>query len=372
MIQLSQNELILDEAFLKFLRSDDLKREYRDETDKIKKKIKDDYEEHDVYVGLYKQRDGEIKTDKKHRNIVNASIYPFAHKGKLTDLGYYFIRTEPLLEQNVSDVDFVIESATKQIALFGEAKSSTRNSSGLIAQMEKRKKSIEDNRQHLHETLIPNSAKYEYVLSTEAIESRDLYAAIMRNDDKNVIWEYGGDEESLLSVFALPEDISQNKDKVLHMDDELNRNLIRVKTSTQFKNFFPKSHPVALLSILTWIDRDINEDETGYKQSFSFEDVLKICQNELENFSDDYVEKMTRRILRIGENIGFIRQLDAGNYKISTNNNDPKAREQDLKDKWIYYSIKKEKETKNDELKLKLQNRMREKHNRMFPRIDSY
>jgi len=361
-IQLQQDELLNDQEFLEFLQIEVLKKKYQIGLDEIDKKIKEEFENKDAHTGQYKKRDDEIRNDKKHRNVVNACIYPFSHKGLMAELGYYFIRTEPLLEKDQSDVDFVIESPKKGVAIFGEAKTSTIDSHDLVTEMRKRKDMVEENLQYLQESLIPNSKTFEYVFGTHAIEARDLYASVVKSGQNLMVWMYGGieDDANVLSIYVPPDVSTETRKRVMHEDNELNRKLVRVPTSTKYKLFFPKSHPIAKLQILTWIDKDIEGDEAETKETFSLKDVMKVFEVELEHFTPDFIERIARWVLDYAVKIGFIVQIDAENYKISISSCDPEARFQDLKEKWIEYSINREKDKKKTDMKLSLQNKLRQ------------
>lgn len=376
MIQLLQNDQPIDDKpFIEFLKLDSLKKKYSDEIEKLTQQLKKEFEDPVEYQAKYKMHDGEIIKDRNHRQVVNACIYPFSQKGKLTKLGYYFIRTEPLLEKGISDVDFVIESPKKQIAIFGEAKTSTVNASKIISEMKTRKKVIEENEQYLQQTHVPNSNKFEYVFGTHAIETRDLYARIVESNEKFVSWQYGGfdDNSNILSIYV-PESVTkETREKVMHQDDELNRNLVRVNTNITYKNILPKSHPLAMMSILTWIDRENDPDNDDKKGTFRLKDLLEIFAIELEKFSNELIEKLTKKTIHEAVEIGFVRELDeTDTYKIISQSSDPEARYEDLKRKWIDHAIKKAKNRKLLEKKLKLQSKMREEKLRIQPPIDSY
>lgn len=375
MIQLSQSEKSEDDkVFLEFLKLEKLKKTYETEIDKINQQIKKEFEDPDEYKAKFKLHDTEIIRDRNHRQVVNACIYPFSQGGILTKLGYHFIRTEPLLETKNSDVDFLIGSSAKQIAIFGEAKTSTVNSHNVISEMKTRVKTIEKNRQYLQEVHIPNSQNFEFVFGTHAIETRDLYAKVVESGEKFICWQYGGydRDDNVLSIYVPENTPKETRKRVMHEDNELNRNLVRVSTNIAYKNLLPKSHPMAKLSVLTWIDKQSGMDDDKTEGVFTLKDVLKIFENELENFPSYFIEDMANKTIADAIKIGFVKQLDGNNYKIISMSSDPAARYEDLKRKWIDYYIKQEKNKKLEDLRIKLQAKLREEKLRQQPPLDPY
>lgn len=86
----------------------------------------------------------------------------------------------------------------------------------------------------------------------------------------------------------------------------------------------------------------------------------------------DCYSKKARKIMELAIEIGFIKNIEVNRFKINSISNDPAARYEDLKEKWIKNSIMKEKKEKLDEKRGKLQKSLREKKSRMFPPLDTY
>ena len=369
-LQLQNNVPVEDEEFSKFLHESDLKREYAEAAQEIDRQIAQEFDEASAHQFKYKDKDEQISLkDKYHRETLNACIYPFSQKGSLKELGYYFIRSEPLLEKKTQNVDFLIASNTKGIAIFGEAKTSSEDTDGIISEMNERKKLIEENKNYLNEALIPGIDNFEYVFGLPAIEARDLSATILKNDNLTyVIWQYGGPDSNLvLSLFVPPGEKWEGLRRIRHADNQLNSRLVRVPTSKIYKNFFLQSHPVAKMTVLTWIDTGKEDDSP--KGRFNRADLLKICSIELEAYSHDIIERQLEIILELALKVGFIKAIEEEKdlFKIVTSSNDPKARYEDLKTKWIEYSISQDRLERFNEARIKLQQRFREEKQRRYP-----
>jgi hypothetical protein len=366
-----QNEQPLtDEDFLAFLHEGDLRREYSEAARGIDARLVQEFDEPAAHQFKYKDKDEEISVkDKYHRETLNACIYPFSQKGSLKELGYYFIRSEPLLELRVENLDFLIASSEKGIAIFGEAKTSTADPAGLIAEMNVRKRIIEQNKAYLNEALIPNIENFEYVFGLPAIEARYLSSAILKNDALNyIIWEYGGPESNqILSLYVPPGEKWEGLRRIRHADNQLNSRLVRVPTSKKFKNFFLQSHPVAKIAILTWID--IGKEEEAAKGQFSRQDVKNICSIELEYYCKDIIDREVDRIIKSALEIGFVKKLEetGETYKITTSSTDPAARYEDLKTRWIEHSIEHDKTERVNEERMNLQLKFRIEKERRYP-----
>lgn len=121
----------------------------------------------------------------------------------------------------------------------------------------------------------------------------------------------------------------------MHSNNDLNKILKKVPTSTAFKTFYHESHPVAKMTVLTSIDKDMKK--------FTFDD-LKLCVGEeLDNTSDDEITTIAKQIIDCAIDIGFVKQLDKKIYKIQSKFKHSGARYDDLKNKWIQRKIEIEK-----------------------------
>ena len=97
------------------------------------------------------------------------------------------------------------------------------------------------------------------------------------------------------------------------------------------------------MTLLTSVDSRQN--------SFTFDDFKTLVTEELDNTSDEEINKITRDILDSALDIGFVKFLDDGNYKVQSRFKKSADRYEELKKKWIARKIELDKEHRiNDTL----------------------
>jgi len=110
-----------------------------------------------------------IKEDKFHKVVLNSCIFPFVQKGLLTEkLDYTYIRSSPLSELKVKNVDFLIASQKNGLAIFGEAKGSIDDPSRVISEYKQRIEVINNNYEYVKK-FVPSLSKIEFVLGAPSI-----------------------------------------------------------------------------------------------------------------------------------------------------------------------------------------------------------
>lgn len=270
-----------------------------------------------------------IKEDKFHKVVLNSCIFPFVQTGLLTKkLDYTYIRSSPLSELKVKNVDFLITSQKNGLAIFGEAKGSIDDPSRVISEYKQRIEVINNNYEHVKK-FVSSLSKIEFVLGVPSMDAMKTVKAILRSNVDIIVWETGGIGEQQLSLVVPPNVDDNIKKRVMHSDNELNRSLTKVPTSEEYKTFFHESHPVTKMEILTWLSKR-NDD-------FSFDDVKKIVSTELDNTSDLDIEQESKKIISLGIDIDFVTSKADGNYKIHSRRNNSKSRFDELQKKWIDY-----------------------------------
>ena len=129
----------------------------------------------------------------------------------------------------------------------------------------------------------------------------------------------------------------------MHSNNDLNKALKDVPTSTAFKTFFHESHPVAKMTLLTLIGKG--------SENFSFDDFQASVNDELDNTPEKEVSIIAKDIIDCAIDIGFVKPFDNGTYKIQSRYKQSGARYKELKKKWIKKKIEIDKKyTINQEL----------------------
>jgi hypothetical protein len=302
-----------------------------------------------------------IREDQFHKAVLNSCIFPFAERNLLRQhLDYVYLRSSPLLELNVKNVDFMIASFSKKIVIFGEAKGSVEDPTQVISQFKKRIEIIENNKQYI-ERFVPKDSKTEYVLGVPSMDAVETSKAILRSNVPIVLWEVGGLEEQQLSLVVPANTTATQRQLILHSDDKLNRALRKVPTSAEFKTFFHESHPVTKMELLTTLDKETDS-------FFTFNTIKLLVRNELDNTSESEVESITLDIIKLGIDVNFIRCTPDGKYKIKSIYKNSASRYDELKKKWIEYQIKKNMEYQQNEAIIKIQEEFLEKK-KQFPSL---
>lgn len=176
-----------DNAFLRLVAFPDLKRRYEKELKLEIRQIEEEFKR--SYDNRRAMHDREIETYRRHDEVVSMCIHPFSEEGtSVRQLGYQFIRAEPLSELGIKNVDFLIyrREGRTPIVIFGEAKSRITNFSQTLREVGERRANIETRTDYVKTNYLKTTSDpiFEYVLAVPtsiAIETRD---AIWRTKEK--------------------------------------------------------------------------------------------------------------------------------------------------------------------------------------------
>ena len=325
-----------EERFLEYLTFGDLRDRYLEERDALL--ANSNAEAAKLRPQREKEIRDEIKIDREHRKILNACIYPFATKiSPLRKLGYYFLRAAPLLENGVSNLDFLLYKKTSDIvgtAIFGEAKGTVADASAVVRQTAERVKTVETNREYCTKSYLgAQKANFEYVLGVSSVDSNNVAKATSRRGGGLIIWHSEKSPNPELTIYVPSE--ASIRPSMMHSEDQLNRELgKKVPTSLEFKTFFQQSHRFAKLLVFLSIDKQ-SPDET-----FSVSDLVRVVENEL-NYIDnpEVIQREVDDILAVGIAIGFVGEVAKGRYKIKSRYKTANSREVDLIDKWTEFRL---------------------------------
>ena len=331
-----------DKSFLLRLPKD-LREEFKLEKTLLAKKIDDRWSDKRHTA----QKLNGIKQDKHHNEILNACIFPFVQQGTMTQrLDYAYIRSSPLLELGVKNVDFLIASKTDGVLIFGEAKGTITNPRAVITEYKKRIQVIQEHAAYIKK-MFPGIKSWEYVLGVPSGDTMETSKAILRSNIHIILWQI--DEWNGKLSLAVPHTDRATRLKIMHGNNDLNKVLGgKIPTSTAFKTFYHESHPVAKMTLLTSIDK--------HSQSFTFMDLKASVSEELDNTPDSETTAIANQIIEWATAIGFVKRLDGETYKIQSRYRHSGNRYNELKSKWIKHKIKSEKEHDLDQKLKTLQN----------------
>jgi hypothetical protein len=132
-----------------------------------------------------------------------------------------------------------------------------------------------------------------------------------------------------------------------------------IQTSFEYKSVFPDSHKFTKASLLSLIE----ENDDG---KFTFNDLFVIIKEELDYLEEDRIKRETEDILIIGEEIKFIEKLadKADGYKIISKAKKTDTKVEEIRRKWIDFSIKEDEEFEKRDLLGKLQEEFNEKRSK--------
>ena len=241
----------------------------------------------------------------------------------------------------------MIASRADGVAIFGEAKGSIADPSTVISQYKRRIKSIKENMDYVNQ-ILPDLKSVEYVLGVKSDDAVETSKAILRSNANIILWQVSKWDKQLLSLVVPAADNPNKRNIVMHSNDKLNKMLSKAPTSTEFKTFYHESHPVTKMTLLTSVDK-------GQQNSFTFDDFKTLVNVELDNTPDKEITKITKSILDIALDIGFVKSLDDETFKVQSKYKRSGDRYEELKKKWIDKKIKLDKEKKTKELIEKLQ-----------------
>lgn len=142
-----------------------------------------------------------IDQDADHNKILSACIFPFVQHNNITQqLDYVYIRSSPLSELGVKNVDFLVASKTDGVLIFGEAKGTITNPRVVIKEYNERIKTISENSAYIM-NMFPDIKLWEYVLAVPSDRASDTSKAITQRKASLILWQVGiwsGDKLSIV------------------------------------------------------------------------------------------------------------------------------------------------------------------------------
>lgn len=346
--------------------SDGIKRIKKETTKEIKK-------EKEKYLQY-------INESEKHDELVSMSIFPFIQNTYLTsELGYKFRYCDPLFEKGFKNFDALVVKETNKtiICIFIEAKTGVYSEH--VKEIEQKQKICEDNRQYIiHNYLNDTKLKviFEYVIAVYSMDTDDILDFIKNyyHDDSSamknniIIWKCDR-YESKLSVANIGK-TNPLKQKMLHLDQSLNRKLCNLETSHKTLSFYPQSHIVTKIKSLINLIQS-NKILDYKKNEFSTSEVDEYFQKTLFYLNINDINELRKYVLLIAEEINLIVNKGGGKFTVKKEYSGSSLKSITVEKLWIENKINKNKINEIEDLRKKIQSEILELA-KTKPRLDEF
>lgn len=287
-----------------------------------------------------------IREDKRHRELLNLSTFPFV---EFQPLEYEFLRADPLEELGVPNFDFLLFDFDGH-AIFGEVKGNVGEgyASNYVDQVINQKEAVEENEQYIVDNYTGQPIRHkEFVLAVFAPDANDITQQIISERANIVTWGLHQMDKKISVNTALPtpEDWSDDPNEIYpllrHEHTDLNSELPRYSSSTECFDLFPKSHPVTQMrSLIT-----ARHKEGG--QCFVMEeDLWSTIQESLFYLSNDREQETMDDVIETATSIQFLREAESEekDYKIVSRYTHSDGLEKTLERKWIANKVEERKD----------------------------
>lgn len=327
--------MISDDEFIKKLIVKGLSRKYKEDASKLRKKLRSILKTNDHE--LTEKMINELEIMEYHDQLISMSIFPFLQTSSLSPLGYRFIRTAPLLEKGVKNLDFLICRKTEKatIVIFGEAKSSISNRTKIINEYNERKKVIETHRKYILEQYLGNPTNnviFEYVLSVFSAEAAKMKESIEQNGGSIILWSAD------LAFSDLRLEGSRNpqlRHTMSHSDHDLSRSMNKISTSKKTAILFQQSHIVTKLKLIITVKEVANAFNHTKDQRFSLSLLTEYIDKVFFYLDDKTKELEIQNILQKATDMKLITKHEDGGYMISVGPKSIRGQESEFTRRWI-------------------------------------
>ena len=326
--------MISDDEFTKKLVVKGLSRKYIEEVSNLRKKVRSELKNNDVELTetLYK----ELETMELHDQLISMAIFPFLQHSALFNLGYQFVRTAPLLEKGIKNLDFLIYKRTGKstIAIFGEAKSSISNKTKIINEYNERKKIVESHRDYILKQYLGNPTTnviFEYVLCVFSGESTKMKEVIEENGGNLILWSAD------LAFSDLRLEGSRNpklRSTMSHSDPDLSRTLNKIPTSKKTAILFQQSHIITKLKSIITIKEVTNALNHTKSQQFFVSGLTDYINKVFFYLDDESKNNEINNILKKATEMQLITKHEDG-YIISVGPKSVRGQEKEFERRWI-------------------------------------
>ncbi len=321
-----------DDTFIGQIRFPDLQKRYKEESKAIIRQTEREFKRDSEK--LKETNETEIHTCREHDELVNLCIHPFTESSSpIRQLGYRFIRADPLSELGEKNVDFLLYNSEgrRPIIIFGEVKTVITNTSKLLRDLEEHHEIIRSKIEYIKNEYLKTDLEpiIEFVLgvpSSFSIEARD---AVWDNQRDIIVWLTTPD---LKLKLAQPRQ-ENGRLRMLHHDHNLNEILRQtIPSSKKAFDCFPQSHTVIKFKLLIECIEYPTHGPVINKGNLS--DKIRSQMSYL----DENQQKIQRDlILKEAVNIGFIKpsQDSQTRYNVVSKSRKPSTLERELTNSWI-------------------------------------
>jgi hypothetical protein len=276
----------------------------------------------------------EIERDQRHRDLVNMCISPFIIQGRIVQLGYRFVRAEPLAELGVKNFDFLIYNQKNRVAIFGEAKGSISDSHDVVSETSERIHAVGEHVEYISEAYLGEvPSRTEFVLGVYAMDDEKVIREISRQGGGIIVWSIDRYNSTLTPKTLLDNENEAIRQGTLHGDARLINAIKNVQTSHKLFEIFPSSHIFSLLRVLLLAK---TKDDQG-NLFLDKKDLAEIIKKELFYLNESLQDKKVEATVNTAVSIGFLRPVDSGLFKIVSRYRADKSLEKDLKKKYVKY-----------------------------------
>lgn len=341
-----------DGEFVEFLMYKDLQEDYIRSVKEGRRQIESKFSrDKDI---LKNSKTLEIEKDKRHRDLLSISAYPFHRKGSLAYTGYSLNRFDPLSELDEPNFDFLIIKYNDKhpSAIFGECKGTISDPDSVVSQSCKRREVVENNFDYVKQKYFSmdksENVYCEYVIAVPDAEQAAMLKSVIDNDEPFIVWGAPITSKAYLTCAFPPNSVPEGKEKFMHRDHRL-REALANKAVSNRKGFsyFRSSHTFARLTTLVY--------SSSPKGNIHFVDRNNLVSSiERDLFFEDESTRIieANHLLEKGLEIGFLKPTPIPDqYELTPHVNSGTALERALLKKWL-----------NNQLQLDLQKKM--KHSR--------
>lgn len=280
---------------------------YEDIIQKLTKEEKEQLKTLEKDIFRQKRRDIEdkIRIDQRHRELVNLCIHPFKVGNKIyNETGLSFVCVDPLYDKELNSFDIFIYSIINKAAILIECKPLISNPRHEINDVIEKINVAISNKNILESIVGDKIEKMEFVICTLGIESDKISSVLksMKQKPEIIVWY----ADSMYSILKINREFKKHSNSLLN---ELLSQGLECLEATKLINFLPSSHMCTILQVVSAIV--FNQLEVNNKDCFRFSDLCEVVKNEIRNYPDDWIVKISEKILESGIEVGIFEKNDA-------------------------------------------------------------
>lgn len=265
--------------------------------------------------------DDNLKRQNAHDALIDASASAFGPASRIyRETGFGIVTSEPLKEESVKCVDFLVYNSAQKIALFVECKASVSSPSRAVRDVYDSAAVVKERLPQLEQKIGDKIGIAEFVLCVPAEHSQDIARYLEQSEAQDPLAE--GDAVRLWQVNRFVDQTLQLYTRLnwrtppgaQHHDAHLTRVLaqgVPVDGAELYSKVYPSSHPVKVGKeiILRFAARNLAASTR--LQSFGTPDLDTFVRDPstlLHYSREEICRTLTDRFLREGTNLGLIAQ----------------------------------------------------------------